>query len=83
MDRTLDELDAAVTAGDRAALAALGHKAKSSAGSVGANGLAALCLRLEKSMKAPGGDVAEAGQLVAEIRRLMALIAAKLGAGQP
>ncbi len=83
MDRTLDELDAAVTAGDRAALAALGHKAKSSAGSVGANGLAALCLRLEKSMKAPGGDVAEAGQLVAEIRRLMALIAAQLGAGQP
>ena len=40
--------------------------------SFAANGLAALCLRLEKSMKAPGDDVAEAGQLVAEIRRLIA-----------
>ena len=82
MDRTLDELDAAVAAGDRATLAALGHKAKSSAGSVGAHGLSRLCLQLEQSMKSPEGDVAQARQLVDDIRRLMALIAAKLGSGR-
>ncbi len=82
MERTLGELDAAAAAGDRAALSALGHKAKSSAGSVGAHGLSALCKQLEASMKVPDGDVGEARLLIEQIRSLMALIAAKLGAPQ-
>ena len=82
MVRTLDELDAAAAAGDRAALSSLGHKAKSSAGSVGAQGLSVLCQRLETSMKAPDGDVGEARLLIEQIRALMVLIAAKLGAPQ-
>ncbi len=79
MARTLDELDAAAAADDRAALSALGHKAKSSAGSLGAQGLSALCQRLEVSMKVPDADVAQARLLIEEIRGLMVLIAAKLG----
>ena len=77
MDRTLGELDAAVLAGDRAALSALGHKSKSSAGAVGARGLSQLCQRLEASMKQPDADMAEARALVDEMRALMGLIAAK------
>jgi HPt (histidine-containing phosphotransfer) domain-containing protein len=77
MDRTLGELDAAVLAGDRAALSALGHKSKSSAGAVGARGLSQLCQRLEVSMKQPDADMTEARALVDEMRGLMGLIAAK------
>jgi signal transduction histidine kinase/FixJ family two-component response regulator len=77
MDRTLVELDAAVAAGDRSALSALGHKSKSSAGSVGAQGLSKLCHRLETSMKQPEADLSEARALVDEMRALMGLIAAK------
>jgi signal transduction histidine kinase/DNA-binding response OmpR family regulator len=78
MDRTIVELDAAVAAGDRNALSALGHKSKSSAGAVGARGLSKLCQRLESSMKQPDADMAEARALVDEMRALMGLIAAKL-----
>jgi HPt (histidine-containing phosphotransfer) domain-containing protein len=77
MDRTLGELDAAVLAGDRAALSALGHKSKSSAGAVGARGLSQLCQRLEVSMKQPDAEMTEARALVDEMRGLMGLIAAK------
>jgi HPt (histidine-containing phosphotransfer) domain-containing protein len=77
MERTLGELDAAVAAGDRSALSALGHKSKSSAGSVGARGLSKLCHRLETSMKQPDADIAEARELVDQMRALMGLIAAK------
>jgi signal transduction histidine kinase/HPt (histidine-containing phosphotransfer) domain-containing protein len=77
MERTLGELDAAVAAGDRGALSALGHKSKSSAGSVGARGLSKLCHRLETSMKQPDADIAEARELVDQMRALMGLIAAK------
>jgi hypothetical protein len=77
MDRTLVELDTAVAAGDRSALSALGHKSKSSAGSVGAQGLSKLCHRLETSMKQPDADLSEARALVDEMRALMGLIAAK------
>jgi CheY-like chemotaxis protein/HPt (histidine-containing phosphotransfer) domain-containing protein len=77
MERTLGELDAAVLAGDRAALSALGHKSKSSAGAVGARGLSQLCQRLEASMKQPDADMAEARALVDEMHGLMGLIAAK------
>jgi len=75
MGRTLVELDAAVAAGDRSALSALGHKSKSSAGAVGARGLSKLCQRLETSMKQPDADMAEARALVDEMRSLMGLIA--------
>ena len=77
MDRTLGELDAALAAGDRSALSALGHKSKSSAGAVGARGLSKLCQRLESSMKQPDADLTEARALVDQMRSLMGLIAAR------
>jgi len=78
MVKTLLELDAAVAAGDRATLSGLGHKAKSSAGSVGARGLSVLCQQLETSMKNPDGDLAAARSLVDQMRALMVRISARL-----
>jgi two-component system sensor histidine kinase/response regulator len=80
MERTVTELDAALAAGDRAALSALGHKVKSSAGAVGAMGLSRLCHQLEVSMREVGADPQEARPLVAAIRALKDPIAEKLTA---
>jgi CheY-like chemotaxis protein len=68
MDAALRDLDQAAAQGDRQALAALGHKAKSSAASMGAVTLAALCASLEASMKDDTRPLADAQALVAEIR---------------
>ena len=78
MDRTMTELDAAVLAGDRAKLSALGHKAKSSAGAVGAKSMSRLCNDLEIGMKDPSVRLEQARQIVAEIRAQMIPIAEKL-----
>jgi HPt (histidine-containing phosphotransfer) domain-containing protein len=78
MDRTMNELDAAMLAGDRTKLSALGHKAKSSAGAVGAMGLSSLCQQLEVSMKDPAQGLDHAHRLVAEIRAQMGPIGEKL-----
>jgi CheY-like chemotaxis protein/HPt (histidine-containing phosphotransfer) domain-containing protein len=78
MDRTMAELDAALLAGDRGKLSALGHKSKSSAGAVGANRLSDLCQQLELSMKLPSTDLDQARHLVSQIRAQMGPIAEKL-----
>jgi HPt (histidine-containing phosphotransfer) domain-containing protein len=78
MDRTMAELDAALLAGDRGRLSALGHKAKSSAGAVGANRLSDLCQQLELSMKLPSTGLDQARHLVSQIRAQMGPIAEKL-----
>ena len=79
MDRTLTEFDAALVAGDRGKLSALGHKAKSSAGAVGAKSMSKLCHDLEVGMKDPAVGLEQARQIVAEIRAQMIPIAEKLG----
>ena len=79
MDRTLTEFDAALVAGDRGKLSALGHKAKSSAGAVGAKSMSKLCHDLELGMKDPAFGLEQARQIVAEIRAQMIPIAEKLG----
>ena len=81
MERTVAELDAALAAGDRAALAALGHKVKSSAGAVGAMGLSRLCHQLETSMREVMANPEEARPLVAGIRALKDPIAERLTSG--
>ncbi len=84
MDKTLAELAQALEAGDAARLAALGHKAKSSAASLGAGGLSRRCHALEVAMKQPTPDLAQAGQLVGEITHLYPLVRERLRAlGSP
>ena len=77
MDRTMKELEVALLAGDRTKLSALGHKAKSSAGAVGAMRLSSLCHQLEASMKDPAVGLNHAHQLVSQIRDQMGPIAEK------
>jgi HPt (histidine-containing phosphotransfer) domain-containing protein len=67
MDRSLGEMDTALSQGQAATLAALGHKLKSSAASVGAPGLSRLCQSLEEAMKAPAASVEGARPLVERI----------------
>jgi len=71
MDTTLGELDAAAARGDRKALSALGHKAKSSAGAMGAHALAALCQSLESAMKDETAPADQGVALVRQIREAM------------
>ena len=78
MDRTMNELEAALLAGDRARLSALGHKAKSSAGAVGAMSLSGLCHQLETSMKDSAMGLDQAHHLVSQIRAQMGPISEKL-----
>ena len=68
---TLGELDAAAARGDRKALSALGHKAKSSAGAMGAHALAALCQSLESAMKDETAPLDQGAALVRQIREAM------------
>ena len=70
MDKTVGELEQALATGHTAQLAALGHKAKSSAASLGAAGMARRCHELELCMKLATPDLAQAERLVAEIRAL-------------
>ena len=79
MDRTMTEFDAALLAGDRGKLSALGHKAKSSAGAVGAKSMSKLCHDLETGMKDPSVGLEQARQIIEEIRAQMIPIAEKLG----
>lgn len=70
---TLDEMDAAHTDSDLAALGGLGHKLKSSARTVGAMGFADLCQALESTGKA--NDLSQAGMLLRQLRPLLERIA--------
>lgn len=64
MTETMTEIESAAAAGDWQSLSALGHRAKSSAATVGANRLAALLTTLQNLH---GGDLAQATALTAEI----------------
>ncbi len=70
---TLDEMDAAHTGGDLAALGGLGHKLKSSARTVGAMGFADLCQALESTGKA--NDMFQAEILLRQLHPLLERIA--------
>ena len=70
MDKTLVELQQALSAGDATRLGQLGHKAKSSAASLGAQALAGRCHALETAMRAATPDVSEAARLVQDIQQL-------------
>jgi HPt (histidine-containing phosphotransfer) domain-containing protein len=71
MDEALPQLHAALAGGDLAGLAALAHKAKSSAGAVGARRLAKGCQQLEAAMKTTDATVDTAEALVQEITSAM------------
>jgi HPt (histidine-containing phosphotransfer) domain-containing protein len=70
MDKTLVELQQALSAGDATRLGQLGHKAKSSAASLGAQALAGRCHALETAMEAATPDLNAAAHLVQEIQQL-------------
>jgi len=63
------EMESALQQEDLAALAALGHRNKSPARSVGAPGFADLCLALEQFRD--GGDIEQARHIVAQMRPLL------------
>lgn len=75
MDRTLVEMDTALANADRAALASLGHKAKSSAAAVGAMPLSKLCSQLEQEMQGDRAAASSGESLIAQIRQMMGPIA--------
>ena len=75
MDKTAVELQQALAARDAQRLGQLGHKAKSSAAALGAQGLSQHCHTLEKAMHSPEPDFALAAELVQEIQRLSPLVA--------
>lgn len=66
----LDEIEVTLRQENMAALAALGHRSKSPAKTVGAQGFADLCLALEQC-----GDFDQARQIVAQMRPLLERIA--------
>jgi PAS domain S-box-containing protein len=66
----LDEIEVALRQENMAALAALGHRSKSPARTVGAHGFADLCQALEQC-----GDFDQARQIVAQMRPLLERIA--------
>ncbi|MEO7335859.1 MAG: Hpt domain-containing protein, partial [Caldimonas sp.] len=72
MSKTLTELDDALASGDLAAVSALGHRAKSSAATVGAAELARLCQSLQ-DMKGQG-DIEDARETVRSMASLNARI---------
>lgn len=78
MERPMAELDAALLAGDRGRLSALGHKAKYSAEAAGARRLSDLCQQLELSMKLPSTGLDQARHPVAQIQAQMGPVAEKL-----
>ncbi|MDD5242014.1 MAG: ATP-binding protein [Sulfuricella sp.] len=70
--RGMAEIEAALERQDLAALAALGHRIKSSARTVGAMGFADLCQTLEQVKE--GGSVGQAREIVVGLRRLLVKI---------
>ncbi len=73
---TLDEIETTLALADMLAVSALGHRAKSSAKTVGALGFADLCLSLERCKRAE--DYEEACSIVAQMRPLLARIAEQI-----
>ena len=80
MDKTVLELQHALAAGDTQRLGQLGHKAKSSAAALGAQGLSRHCHALETTMRAAEPDLTLAAELVQDIQRLSPLVVQALRA---
>jgi HPt (histidine-containing phosphotransfer) domain-containing protein len=55
LEDVLNQIDAAMASGDMATLAAMGHRAKSTALNIGAAKLSGLCLQLEQAAKTNDG----------------------------
>ena len=72
----LDEIETALTRQDMAGLAALGHRNKSPARTVGATGFADLCQSLEQFNDS--ADIEQARSFVVQMRPLLARIAAQI-----
>lgn len=68
MSVTLDEMDAALRAEDLLRLSDLGHRAKSSAATVGAMGIRQQCLALQQLQH--GGSIEQAREIVAALAPL-------------
>ena len=64
----------ALAAHDARRLGRMGHKAKSSAAALGAQGLSEHCHALETAMRSPEPDFKLAAELVREIERLCPLV---------
>ncbi|KFI08155.1 hypothetical protein JN27_04940 [Massilia sp. BSC265] len=75
----LAEIDAALERGDMAAVAAVAHRAKSSARTVGAGGFGALCEEIEGQAARPAQSRALAARLRAQLARVERQVAARLG----
>jgi len=75
----LDTIDAALAAGDLAATAALAHRIKSSARTVGAEGFAALCAELEGQSGRPAQARALAARLRAHLARIEREVTGRYG----
>ena len=76
MHDTLAEVEATLAQADMVGVAALGHRAKSSARTVGAMGLADLCQSLEQCKRAEDYD--KARDIVAQMRPLLARISGEI-----
>ena len=76
MTKTMQELEAALTAGDIATVADLGHRAKSSAASVGAMGIKRLCQSLQQFRD--GGSIEQAREVVSALHPLLASVRERL-----
>ncbi|MEI8264738.1 MAG: response regulator [Betaproteobacteria bacterium] len=74
MSKTVVELQQALAAHDAQRLGRMGHKAKSSAAALGAQGLSEHCHALETAMRSPEPDFKLAAELVREIERLCPLV---------
>ena len=72
----LEEIEACLRQENMAALAALGHRNKSPARTVGATAYADLCQSLEQFKG--GGDIAQARQIVAQMRTLLGRITVQI-----
>jgi two-component system, sensor histidine kinase and response regulator len=72
----VDEIETALSRQDMAGLAALGHRNKSPARTVGAQGFADLCQSLEQFKNA--GDIEQARSIVAQMRPLLERITAQI-----
>ena len=72
----MSEIEEMLKQQNMAALAALGHRTKSPARTVGAVAFADMCQALEKFKD--GGDIEEARQLVARMRTLLLRIVDKI-----
>jgi two-component system, sensor histidine kinase and response regulator len=77
----LHEIEAALQQANLAALAALGHRNKSPARTVGALAYADLCQKLEQFKG--GGDVEQARQIVVQMRPMLGQIAAQINRDLP